>query len=271
MATERLVARFKREAEITSRLDHAHIVGCVEFGYDEKRKCHFCALEYIEGEDLGKRLEQGGAIPEAEAVAVARAIAEALQHAHANGLVHRDVKPANIMVTPDGTAKLLDLGLARPAAEDATRLTQDGLFVGSAYYASPEQGRGEADLDGRSDIYSLGGTLYYMVTGAPPFKGLPAAQVIQKHTTDTIPWPAQANPDLSEGLCRVIAKMKMDDSDAPQRRCASGTRPALKPYSADGASGFGSSSSSESRLRSLSAILGFSWASASRAAVACSA
>jgi hypothetical protein len=207
MATERLVARFKREAEITARLDHAHIVGCVEFGYDEKRKCHFCALEYIEGEDLGKRLEREGVIPEAEAVAVAHAIAEALQHAHANGLVHRDVKPANIMVTPDGTAKLLDLGLARAAGDDATRFTQDGLFVGSAYYASPEQGRGEADLDGRSDIYSLGATLYYMVTGAPPFKGLPAAQVIQKHTTDTIPWPAQANPDLSEGLCRVIAKM----------------------------------------------------------------
>ncbi|MHC4247839.1 MAG: protein kinase domain-containing protein [Planctomycetota bacterium] len=207
MATERLVARFKREAEITSRLDHAHIVGCVEFGYDEKRKCHFCALEYIEGEDIGKRLERDGATPEAEAVDITRAIAEALQHAHANGLVHRDVKPANIMVTPDGTAKLLDLGLARAAGDDATRFTQDGLFVGSACYASPEQGRGESDLDGRSDIYSLGATLYHMVTGGAPFAGLPAAQVIQKHTADTIPWPAQANPDLSDGLCRVIARM----------------------------------------------------------------
>jgi serine/threonine-protein kinase len=215
MATERLVARFKREAEITSGLESEHIVRCVEFGYDEKRKCHFCALEFIEGEDLGKRLKRDGAIPEAEAVAIARAIAEALRHAHLNGLVHRDVKPANIMVTPDGTAKLLDLGLARPTGDDTTRFTQDGLFVGSAYYASPEQGRGEADLDVRSDIYSPGGTLYHMVTGDPPFAGLPAAEVVQKHSSDTIPWPATANPDLSQGLSAVIAKMM---AKAPDER-----------------------------------------------------
>ncbi|MHC4249871.1 MAG: SUMF1/EgtB/PvdO family nonheme iron enzyme, partial [Planctomycetota bacterium] len=215
MATERLVARFKREAEITSGLESEHIVRCVEFGYDEKRKCHFCALEYIEGEDLGKRLKRDGAIPEAEATEIARAVAEALRHAHLNGLVHRDVKPANIMVTPEGTAKLLDLGLARPAGEDAARLTQDGLFVGSAYYASPEQGRGEADLDVRSDIYSLGGTLYHMVTGDPPFAGLPAAEVVQKHSSDTIPWPATANPDLSQGLSAIIAKMM---AKAPDER-----------------------------------------------------
>ncbi|MHC5059193.1 MAG: serine/threonine-protein kinase [Planctomycetota bacterium] len=207
MATERLVARFKREAEITSRLDHEHIVRCVEVGYDRKRKCHFCTLEYIEGEDLGKRLKREGATPEAEAVGIAFQIAQALRHANANGLVHRDVKPANIMVTPDGTAKLLDLGLARPAGDDATRFTQDGLFVGSAYYASPEQGRGEADLDVRSDIYSLGCTLYHMVTGSPPFEGLPAAEVVQKHTAGTVPWPAEVNPALSDGICRVVAKM----------------------------------------------------------------
>ncbi|MHC4198865.1 MAG: serine/threonine-protein kinase, partial [Planctomycetota bacterium] len=136
VATESLVARFKREAEITRKLESDNIVGCVEFGFDEKRKCHFCALEFIEGEDLRLRIKKTGRLPEEEAVAIARGIAKGLRHAYRNGLVQRDVKPANIMVTPDGKAKLLDLGLARPTGPQDVRLTQSGAFVGSAYYAS---------------------------------------------------------------------------------------------------------------------------------------
>ena len=207
LATPDLVKRFEREAAVVSQLDHDHIVGCVEFGYDKRRKVHFCALELIEGEDLDRRISALGTIPEREAIRITLQVAEALQHAFFNGLVHRDIKPANIMVASDGTAKLLDLGLAREANTEVTRLTQTGAFVGSPYYASPEQATGGRDIDIRSDIYSLGCTLYHMVTGKPPFSGTTVLQVLQKHLTERMPWPQEINPDLTEGICRIIAKM----------------------------------------------------------------
>jgi len=211
LATEGLIKRFKREAEITARLDHEHIVGCVEFGQDPRRKCWFCALELIEGEDLGKLIKRKGRLDETEAVSITKQIASALEHAFTNGLVHRDVKPENIMVTPEGTAKLLDLGLARPARVEATRFTQSGMFVGSPYYASPEQAVGDRDIDIRSDVYSLGATLYHMVTGRPPFVGGAIPLILQKHLTEQIEWPAEVNPDLSNAVCEVIAKMMAKD------------------------------------------------------------
>jgi serine/threonine-protein kinase len=215
LADERTVARFARESAIVQELDHDNIVSCVEFGYDEEISCHFCALELVEGEDLFKRLTRDGKLDEEEALSITSQIAMALQHAHFNGLVHRDVKPENIMVTPDGTAKLLDLGLARYAGADLPSVTQSGVFVGSPYYASVEQARGDADLDIRSDVYSLGGTLYHMVTGDPPFEGSSVIEVLNKHIKDTLPWPADVNPELSDGLCRVIAKMM---AKSPSRR-----------------------------------------------------
>ncbi|MHC4251825.1 MAG: protein kinase domain-containing protein, partial [Planctomycetota bacterium] len=207
LATDELVRRFEREAEVVSKLNHKHIVGCVEFGFDPRRKVHFCALELIEGEDLEKRIARLGVLPEAEAARITYQVAQALQHAFFNGLVHRDIKPPNVMVARDGTAKLLDLGLARSANMEVTRLTQTGAFVGSPYYASPEQATGESDIDIRSDIYSLGCTLYHMVTGKPPFGGTTVIQVLQKHLTEQMPWPQEANPSLSDGLCQIIAKM----------------------------------------------------------------
>ncbi|MHC4502644.1 MAG: serine/threonine-protein kinase, partial [Planctomycetota bacterium] len=213
LATGELVKRFQREAEIVRKLKHDNIVGCVEFGFDKRRKLHFCALELVEGEDLAKRIKRSGKLTEDEAVSIACQIAGALQHAYANGLVHRDVKPENVMVTADGTAKLLDLGLARPADTEATRMTQSGMFVGSPYYASPEQALAERDIDIRSDIYSLGATLYHMVTGKPPFEGGTALAILQKHVAEKLPWPAEVNPELSDGLCRVIAKMMEKSPD----------------------------------------------------------
>jgi len=138
-------------------------------------------------------------LSEDEALSIAYQVAQALQHAHWSGLVHRDVKPENIMVTPDGTAKLLDLGLARSANDEATRLTQTGMFVGSAYYASPEQAKSESDIDTRSDIYSLGATLYHMVTGNPPFQGSNAAYILYQQAYEKLTWPAEVNPELSDG------------------------------------------------------------------------
>jgi len=207
LATDELVQRFRREAEIVRTLDHDNIVACTEFGFDPRRKVHFCALELVEGEDLAKRITRLGRLSEDEALSITSQIAMALQHAFYNDLVHRDVKPENIMVTSDGTAKLLDLGLARLANQEATRLTQSGMFVGSPYYASPEQAMGEKEVDTHSDIYSLGATLYHMVTGKPPFEGTTVLAILQKHVNEKLPWPADVNPDISNGLCMIIAKM----------------------------------------------------------------
>jgi len=207
LTTQEHMDRFERESELVRKLDHRNIVSCVEFGRDPKKKCWFCALEYVEGEDLAKKIAREGVLSEDEALSITYQIAQALQHAHWSGLVHRDVKPENIMVTPDGTAKLLDLGLARPANAEATRLTETGMFVGSAYYASPEQAKSESAIDTRSDIYSLGATLYHMVTGNPPFQGSNAAYILYQQAYEKLTWPAEVNPDLSDGTCRVIAKM----------------------------------------------------------------
>ncbi|MHC4201819.1 MAG: serine/threonine protein kinase, partial [Planctomycetota bacterium] len=213
LADEERIARFRRESAIVRELDHENIVACVEFGFDKRRKVHFCALELVEGEDLGKRITRVGRFTEDEALSITSQMAMALQHAYFNGLVHRDVKPENVMVTADGTAKLLDLGLARQASQEATRLTESGMFVGSPYYASPEQAMGQKEVDTRSDIYSLGATLYHMVTGKPPFEGTTALAILQKHVNEKLPWPAEVNPELSDGLCTVVAKMMSKNPD----------------------------------------------------------
>ncbi|MHC4201291.1 MAG: protein kinase domain-containing protein [Planctomycetota bacterium] len=213
LADKEMIARFTRESEIVRKLHHANIVGCIEFGFDKRKQCYFCALELVDGEDLGKYLRRKGRLLEDEAVSITSQIAGALQHAYFHGLVHRDVKPENIMVTLGGTVKLLDLGLARPANQEATRLTESGMFVGSPYYASPEQAVGEKEVDTRSDIYSLGATLYHMVTGKPPCEGTTALAILRRHVTEKLPWPAEVNPELSDGLCRIIAKMMEKSPD----------------------------------------------------------
>ncbi|MHC5055505.1 MAG: serine/threonine-protein kinase [Planctomycetota bacterium] len=201
-----LLRRFQREAELTRNLEHENIVRCVEFGLDRERKLHYCALEFIEGEDLAKILARQGKFPERRALEIARDIARALGHASSRDLIHRDVKPQNIMIMPDGTPKLLDLGLARSAGDQDTRLTQAGTFVGSPHYASPEQARGARELDVRTDIYSLGATLYHMVTGRTPFPGDTAAAVLAKVVSERLAWPAEVDPERSDGCCTIIEK-----------------------------------------------------------------
>jgi serine/threonine protein kinase len=252
LATDVNVARFRRESAVTAKLGHANIVGCVEFGRDAVKDVHFCALEFVEGEDVARRIERLGKIPEAEAVDITRQMAMALQHTHYNGLVHRDVKPANIMLTPDGTAKLLDLGLVRPADVEESRLTQAGVFVGSPHYVSPEQATGK-ETDTRGDIYSLGATLYHMLTGRPPYDGKSAMAILHMQVTEMLPWPADIVPELSDRVCMMVAKMMakapedryqipkelLSDLDAPEEGEAfavseevlrrSSIRPAVKP------------------------------------------
>ncbi|MHC4503786.1 MAG: serine/threonine protein kinase [Planctomycetota bacterium] len=210
-ATEAIVERFKREADVGSHLGHENIVEFLELGYDERHRCHYCVLEFIEGEDLGRRIKRHGKLSEKEAVSVARQIAEALEHAWSQGLIHGDVKPKNIMLTPDGHAKLLDLGLARPPDLEEARPDGARVFLGTASYASPEQARGETKLDTRSDIYSLGATLYHCATGRPPFTGRSSIAVLRKHVSERLRPPTEVAPELSDEFCQLIHVMMAKD------------------------------------------------------------
>ncbi len=226
-ATETIVECFRREADVASHLGHGNIVEFLEFGFDERHKCHYCVLEFIEGEDLGRRIKRHGKLSEKDTVSVARQMAGALEHAWSQGLIHGDVKPKNIMLTPDGHAKLLDLGLARPVdleetfASDKLKGRSEGakVFLGTASYASPEQARGETKLDTRSDIYSLGATLYHCATGRPPFTGRSSIAVLKKHVSERLRPPTEVAPELSDEFCQVIhvmmAKAPGDRYDNP--------------------------------------------------------
>ena len=199
------VERFHREAELASRLDHPNIVRAIESG--TSGGYHYFAMEFVDGRNVGERLEREGPLPEREALDIVRHVALALQHAGSVGLVHRDVKPENIFLTADAQAKLGDMGLAREAGEEDLRITRDGMMVGTPYYVSPEQARGARDLDTRSDIYSLGASLYHMLTGEVPFEGETALEVINKHLNEDLPWPSYVNPKVSEGASVLVAKM----------------------------------------------------------------
>ena len=141
---------------------------------------------------------------ESVALSIVIQIARALEHAHARGFIHRDVKPKNIMITPDGTAKLADMGLAREASDIEAALAEKGRAFGTPYYISPEQIRGEVDVDFRADIYSLGATLYHMVTGRVPFEGKTPASVMHKHLKQSCTPPDHINPKISTGLAEII-------------------------------------------------------------------
>ncbi|HYE99180.1 MAG TPA: protein kinase, partial [Planctomycetota bacterium] len=200
-----VINRFRREAAIGQTLDHPHIVRTLDFGED--RGNHYIALELMEGGDLGRRLRQGGPLPERKALEIARQMALALDHAHARGLVHRDVKPSNIMFASDGTARLSDFGLVKSLDPEASRLTLEGSALGTPHYISPEQAMGEKDIDARADVYSLGATLYHVVTGQPPFDGGTPLEVIQKHLHEKLTPPDEIVPSLGDGCVAVIERM----------------------------------------------------------------
>jgi len=197
-------ARFFREAQSAAKLNHPNIVQAIDAG--EADGYHYFAMEFIEGESVEHMLKTGGALPEKQVLGIARDIGRALAYAHEAGIIHRDIKPGNILVTPDGTAKLADLGLARETTSQATDLTQAGFAIGTPDYISPEQVRGETGLDGRSDIYSLGATLHHMLAGKPPFAGGSGNEVMAKHLADPIPNAHKVNPQVSMAATRIIWK-----------------------------------------------------------------
>ena len=202
------VRRFVREARAVAKLNHPHIVAGIDVG-SEDGYCYF-AMEYVEGETLGEYMHhKGGKLPERTALYFIHQIALALQHAHENALLHRDVKPDNILLDKEHkTAKLADLGLVRSAEskEDDAALTQAGQAVGTPFYISPEQARGICDLTPATDVYSLGASLYHLLTGEVPYDGQTAAVIMTRHLTDPVPSPRKINEKLSVGADKLVVR-----------------------------------------------------------------
>ncbi|MCI0340494.1 MAG: protein kinase [Planctomycetales bacterium] len=200
----RFIGRFLREARAVAKLNHENIIVGIDVG--KSNGVYYFVMEYVEGETVHEILRREKRLPERRALEIARQIALALGHAAENGLVHRDVKPDNIMMARDGVAKLCDLGLAKSIQEDP-RLTQSGATHGTPHYMSPEQARGSAAIDIRSDIYSLGATLYHMLVGEVPFDGSSAAVILLKHLTEHVPSPRAKRAEISENTCHLVEKM----------------------------------------------------------------
>jgi serine/threonine-protein kinase len=200
-----LLKRLTGEAHLAAKLSHNNIVQAIDVG--QAGPLHYFVMEYVPGTTIKEELEEGKVYSEKEAVEIVLQIAQALQHAHRRGLVHRDVKPANIILTLDGIAKLADLGMARETEDRARAKAEKGLTIGTPYYIAPEQVRGQEDIDVRADMYSLGATLYHMVTGQPPFPHKGVEAVLNAHLTEDLTPPDHLRPQLSSGLGEVVEIM----------------------------------------------------------------
>ena len=198
--------RFRREARAVAQLSHPHIVGVIDAGEDEGRP--YIVFEYVEGETLKDRIRRMGRLPVDEAIAYAIEIARALGAAHARGIVHRDVKPQNVLVDEEGSAKVTDFGIAR--SMDDSGLTAEGRVLGTTDYVSPEQALGH-EVNGQSDLYSLGIVLYEMLTGDVPFHGENQVSVAMKHVREDLPDVQRRRPDVSAGLGAILDRMTCKD------------------------------------------------------------
>ncbi|MGC5328748.1 Stk1 family PASTA domain-containing Ser/Thr kinase, partial [Brevibacillus sp. SYSU BS000544] len=203
---EDFVNRFRREAIAVASLSHPNIVSVYDVGEDEDT--YFMVMEYIEGLTVKDLINQQGALPTAEAVRIAVQVCDALDHAHQNQIIHRDIKPHNILIGNNGRVKVTDFGIAR-AVTSAT-ITHTGSVLGSVHYFSPEQARGGVTGE-KSDIYSLGIVLYEMVTGKLPFSGDSPISVALKHLQEPLPHPREINPNLPQSVENVILKALVKD------------------------------------------------------------
>lgn len=206
------VARFRREAQSAAALNHPSIVAVYDTGEEtmtsgdgKQVSVPYIVMEYVKGRTVSKLLANGDALPIKEAVQIAVGVLSALEYSHREGIVHRDIKPGNIMITPEGKVKVMDFGIARAIADSAATMTQTNSVVGTAQYLSPEQARGEV-VDARSDLYSTGCLLYELLTGQPPFRGDSAVAVAYQHVSEMPKPPREIAPDISEAIDRVVMK-----------------------------------------------------------------
>jgi serine/threonine-protein kinase len=203
------VARFLQEAQSAAQLSHKNLIAAIDVGV--AGGLYYFVMEFVTGRSCREMLNTKGPFPEKEAVAIAAQMAEVLQHIHEHRMVHRDIKPENMLLTPEGVVKLCDLGLAKSTTAVEQSLTQEGLAVGTPYFMSPEQVRGDKDVDIRADLYSLGTTLYFMVTGKHPYEGKSAPETMSLHLNAPIPDARKAAPGLREDVSLVIHKLMAKD------------------------------------------------------------
>lgn len=206
------VERFRREAQAAAGLNHPNIASVYDWGeMPGPTPGYYIVMEYIPGENLREIERRRGRLPEAEALDIAAEVAEALAAAHGRGIVHRDVKPHNVLIDPQGRVKVVDFGIARAAG--ASELTQTGAVAGTAQYLSPEQAQ-RLPVDGRSDLYSLGAVLYEMLTGVPPFTGDSLVDLALRHVREEPAPPSRIVPSLSRAsdtiVLRALAKRPED-------------------------------------------------------------
>ena len=204
------VNRFLAEVKTAAKLEHQNIISAYHAG--QHKELHYLATSFVDGEELGEMLERIECVKEKDALLVMRDIAEALKYAWDKfSILHRDIKPANIMRQNDGTGKLMDMGIAKSLTSQDTSMTMTGVIVGTPNYMSPEQARGEKDIDCRSDIYAFGATLFELVTGKLPFEAPTPMGTITKHLTEPLPNPKTINPGISKQLAVLIQVLMEKD------------------------------------------------------------
>jgi serine/threonine-protein kinase len=199
--------RFRREAQAAASLNHPAIVAVYDTGEDRTATgaTPYIVMEYVEGETLRDVLRREGHLTPERAMSLAADICGALDFSHRNGIVHRDVKPGNVMITPQGAVKVMDFGIARAVSDSAATMTSTAAVIGTAQYLSPEQARGES-VDARSDVYSVGCLLYELVTGAPPFTGDSPVAVAYQHVREDPRLPSSINPAVPAELDSILLK-----------------------------------------------------------------
>jgi len=205
------VERFYKEGQAAGKLNHNNIVQAFDVG--EAGGYHYFVMEYVEGKTIYDDLAAGKIFDEDDALDIIIQVARALNHAHSCGLIHRDVKPKNIMINTAGVVKLADMGLARATTDIEAAQTEAGKAYGTPYYIAPEQIRGKIDIDGRADIYGLGATLYHMLTGRVPFMADDPSDVMRKHLREELIPPDHINTALSAGISEVIEVMMAKRKD----------------------------------------------------------
>ena len=207
------LARFQLEAKAIASLNHPNIV--LAYDIDNEGDVHYIVMEFVRGDDLQKYVKENGPLEFSNAAEIIAQAARGLQHAHERGVVHRDIKPANVLVDETGTVKLLDMGLARMAADDEESLTvaNNENVLGTADYLAPEQALNSHEVDHRADIYGLGCTMYFLLTGSPPYADGTLAQRIAKHQSKTEQPPPvkKFRPDFPGELDGVLLKMIQKD------------------------------------------------------------
>ena len=209
---EKFVSRFLQEVKISAKLQHPNIV--TSFYAGKEKGIYYLAMSFVDGDGLDDKLYEEEIIKEKESLQICLKVAGALKYAwNKFKIVHRDIKPANIMISrEDGDVHLMDMGISKNITEDSS-LTMTGMIVGTPYYMSPEQARGDIDLDCRADIYSLGSTLFHMVTGDVPYDSPNAMGILTKLISEPFPSPQARNPEISEACEKLLEKMMAKDAE----------------------------------------------------------